>query len=92
MAGELGSQSVRAAAAWPWRRQRRGADTTKYTARVKIPNGRACTGLLSRLLYSYRVQNQGSWHIRLFSKELLPPTPGLDIPYLFLLAWLCAMG
>jgi len=84
MAGELGSQNVRVAVGWPQRRQCRGADTTKYTVRVKTPNGRACMGLLSRLLYSYKVQNQGSWHIPLFSKELLPPTLGLDIPYLFL--------
>lgn len=27
--------------------------------------------------------DQGPWHIPVFSKELLPPTLGLDIPYLF---------
>lgn len=66
-----------------------GEQVPPSPARGTIPRGRASTGWVSRLLYSYRAQNQGSWHIPQSSKELLPPTPGLDIPYLFPL---CAMS
>lgn len=79
MAVGLGRQGVRAVAAGP-QRQRRGADPPE-PCMEQNPQRKSQHGLGVKALV--QTQNQGSWHIPRSSEELLPPTPGSDIPYLF---------